>query len=231
MRKGSHCSEETRAKLSLLKKGTPLSEEHHRHVAAANRKRLLGTHFSEEHKKKLSEALVGKKRCVSEEGRRRMLLAHLGTHHTTSDETRAKLRKPKSAEMRAKLSAAHLGTHHTTSEEARRHLSEAQKRVGNQPPHYTGEHHYKWRGGKLPDYVSHWPTISRQELAAAEGICCWPGCTKKAMGTHHIDGNKQNNRRGNLLPLCDSHHAFCDGKKRDLLQLECMEIQRLRGLL
>ena len=53
-------SEETRARLSDVKRGKHFSEEHRAKIGAANAISNRGKHFSEEHKANLSAALRGK---------------------------------------------------------------------------------------------------------------------------------------------------------------------------
>ena len=53
---GCKCSEETRLKMSEVKKGKHLSEEHKRKISNTQK----GKHLSEEHKRKLSESMKGK---------------------------------------------------------------------------------------------------------------------------------------------------------------------------
>lgn len=78
-------SEETRKKLSEVRKGKPKSEEHKRKISEAKK----GKPKSEEHKRKLSESHKGKK--LSEETKRKMSESQKG--------------KPKSEEHKRKLGA------------------------------------------------------------------------------------------------------------------------------
>ena len=104
-RKGKKLSEETRRKLSEAAKGKKHSEEtkkkmseSHKNISDETRKKMslatsgknnpmygkpgtnLGKKFSEEHKKRISEAKKGKK--LSEETRRKLSLAHKGKQPT-----------------------------------------------------------------------------------------------------------------------------------------------------
>jgi hypothetical protein len=224
MKKGSHHSEETLAQMSGSHKDNNPSEE----TLVKLRKPK-----SEDHKRKISVARLGMKFSV--ETRRKMREHHCGGRvagFTVSEETKAKHRKPRSEETKAKL----RGRHH--SEETRAKMSKSHKGMKYSKERNkkisaaeTGEKHWNWHGGSTCNYTPDWSSISKREIKLAEGICCWPGCVRTATGSHHINGNPQDNRRANLLPLCDTHHNPCSGRKRDLLQLECMEIQRLRGIL
>ena len=120
VRLGTNRSDETKLKLSLLKKGKPsnrlgatLSEETKRKLRLAN----LGKKLSEETKAKLSAA--GKGRVMSAESKAKISSANKGkfsyrkglTGFVTSDETKEKLRqinkgKTLSDETKAKMSLA-----------------------------------------------------------------------------------------------------------------------------
>jgi len=76
-------SEERKRRISLAKKGVPVSEEHKRKIAEAHKGKLA----SEETKKKMSVAHLGK--IFTEETKNNMSLAQLGKHHT--EETKKKL--------------------------------------------------------------------------------------------------------------------------------------------
>ena len=86
----------------------------------------VGTHHTEEHKKKLSAALKGIPR--SEDTRKKMSVAHKGTHF--SEEHKKKLSAVHnglhhSEEVKQKMSEVHNGLHH--SEEAKQKMSEVHK--------------------------------------------------------------------------------------------------------
>lgn len=75
MRKGSHHSQETKQKMSEVKRGTHASEETRKKMSAVHKgnKSTLGKHPSEETRKRMSEAQKG--RIISEETRKRMSTA------------------------------------------------------------------------------------------------------------------------------------------------------------
>ena len=92
--------------------GKHFSEETKKKLSEANKGEknpMYGKHFSEEHKKKLSEANKG--RHHSEESKKKMSEAHKGKHH--------------SEESKKKLSEANKGK--KLSEETKKKLSEARK--------------------------------------------------------------------------------------------------------
>lgn len=90
----------------------------------------IGTHLSDEIKRKISNAKKGKPGAPrSEETRKKMSESRKGRQF--SEETRRKISEAKkgkhlSEETKCKLSGAHKGKHHL--EETRRRMSEAQKR-------------------------------------------------------------------------------------------------------
>ena len=73
-------SEETRRKLSIIRKGRKLSQETKDKISKANKGKIgnnLGKHFSEEHRRKMSKALKGKPsgmlgKCHSEATKKKM---------------------------------------------------------------------------------------------------------------------------------------------------------------
>jgi G:T-mismatch repair DNA endonuclease (very short patch repair protein) len=137
-----HHTEEAKRKISASKVGKrrpPLSAEHRQKLREANLGRKI--HFTEEHKRKLSDAL---KRRWSEdtnfiirctEGRRGQLSPWWGKHHTPETKSRISeaLRgcvgsmtgRRHTPETRAKIGAAQVGRH--PSPETRRKMSENQR--------------------------------------------------------------------------------------------------------
>lgn len=78
----------------------PMSEEHRRKISEAKtgeNNPMYGRHFSEEQKKKMSEALKG--RILSEETKKMISKARVGKHH--SEETRKKLSKANKGKINA----------------------------------------------------------------------------------------------------------------------------------
>lgn len=104
--------------------------------------------FTEEHKKRISEALKGRKRIFSKEWIDKIRLSSTGRKH--SDDTKNKISmalkgKPKSNEHKRKLSeysgekASWFGRKHTNEE--RQKISEGQPKK---------ENHHNWNGGITP---------------------------------------------------------------------------------
>lgn len=112
MRKGTHFSEETLAKLRAARKGRRYSAETRAKLSLAliGNKRMLGKHLSAEHKEKLIVAFTGRK--FSPETLAKMSASAKG--RKLSPETRAKLSavkkgRPKTEEHRAKIGASNKG--------------------------------------------------------------------------------------------------------------------------
>ena len=102
----------------LHNKGKPRSEETKKKLSEALKGRKRGSH-SDETKKKISEANKGKKR--TSEQKKKMSEAHKGQIAWN----KGKKTRPHSEETRKKMSEAHKGYSH--SEETKRKLSEAHK--------------------------------------------------------------------------------------------------------
>jgi hypothetical protein len=170
--------------------------------------RQAGFHHSEEAKIKMRTAKLGKK--MSKEFCIHNAISHTGLRQSSETIQKRILKttgKKRTVEARQKMSSSGRGKH-------------------------SGESNGQWRGGCTGNYTKDWPIISKREIAIVEGVCCWPGCVTKATVTHHINGNKQENRRVNLLPLCKQHHGRGSSKRHLVrFELECLEIQRLRGIL
>lgn len=117
------CSQETRDKMSAIRKGVPKSKEHSDKVGAAQKGKIV----SQEIRDKMSEASKGKKH--SDETLAKMSAAHKGK--VFSKETRDRLSKAHmgkvfSKESREKMSKSQTGT--KRSQEVKDRMSEAQRR-------------------------------------------------------------------------------------------------------
>lgn len=134
---------ETRRKLSLAGKGRRFTEEHRRKMSEAQKgekNHMFGKHPSEETRKKMSEARSGEKNHM------------FGKHH--SEETRKKLSeatkgKHLSEETRKKMSEAHKGKR--LSEEHRKKISKSRK--GEKHPMF-GKHHTDESRKKISESLS-----------------------------------------------------------------------------
>jgi len=99
---GIRRSEETKIKLSKLHKGRKLSEKRCKQIGLIN----LGKHFTEEHKRKISESLKGNKNCLnnhhSKETRKKLSELHKGKNNYWYG-------KHLPEEIRQKMSESHKG--------------------------------------------------------------------------------------------------------------------------
>lgn len=85
-----------------------------------------------------------------------------------------------------------------------------------------GEKHPNWQGGKSFEiYPQEFNNSLREEIREGWGrICQYPGCgkTEKACGrkltVHHIDYNKKNCNKDNLIPLCVGHNSKVNKNKK-----------------
>lgn len=85
-----------------------------------------------------------------------------------------------------------------------------------------GTKNVRWNGGySRKDYPKEWNSILRTEIRNRDNhICKYPNCdyddTKRKMklDVHHIDGNKRNCQKKNLISLCHSHHSKVEQSPR-----------------
>ncbi len=117
---GRKIPKETRLKMNKDKIGVPRSEETKRKISKANKGQVpfsKGGHLSEEHRKKIGNALKGNKNKIgykiSEETKQKLSKAHKGKHL--------------SREHRKKISDAQKGR--KLSEETKRKMSETHKKL------------------------------------------------------------------------------------------------------
>lgn len=167
---------------------------------------FYGKHFSEESKRKLSEAHTGKRHT----DKTRQLLskknkgknnAFYGKKHTEEARSRISIaqknRPPASIETRKKISEAQKGK--IISEEQRQKIS-----VAN-----SGEGHPNWRGGiSCEPYCQVWSDKEYKESIKQRDkyMCQNPYCSKQdnIICIHHIDYDKKNCVPGNLITVCRS---------------------------
>lgn len=222
--KGKPLSEEHKRKLSEAQKGKHLSEEHKRKISESRKgekHHYYGKHLSKEHRRKLSEANKGNKswnkgQPQSEETKRKLSEAQkgekgfwYGKHH--------------SEETKQKLSDALKGENHPLygkplSEEHRRKLSETRKGENNPMYGRTGENSSNWRGGKSfepysPEFNEHLKREIRKRDNHSCQLCDMTGEESlekydRVLSVHHIDGDKKNSDKKNLVTLC----SICNTK-------------------
>ena len=176
-----------------------------------------GRKRSEEFKKNLSEKLSGKKnpfygRKHSEETKKKLSESNKGSYIDKYGEERAQL-------IKAKLSDAQTGTRNgfygkKHSEESKELISRNHADVsGSNNPMYrngqkiTGEKNGSWKGGvSYIERPKEWNDELKTTIRKRDGFSC-ALCQKNGYDVHHIDYNKFNNCKANLITLCRSCHA------------------------
>lgn len=82
-----------------------------------------------------------------------------------------------------------------------------------------GDRHWKWRGHpRYMGYPREWSKELRESIRNRdERKCRFPNCTysdvnhSKKLHVHHINGDKSNCRKLNLISLCNKHHMYIEG--------------------
>lgn len=165
-------SEEVGKKISLAKKGKSLSMNH---------------------RKKISEGLIGYK--ASEEAKKNISLARLKRKeklgYINSPETREKISRSCSGKPRKAL-----------SEEHKKNIGLGQFREKN----------HAWLGGKsFEPYGLEFDETLRKKIRVRDNFRCQE-CFRhqselpRKLAVHHIDFNKKNNNENNLISLCVNCH-------------------------
>jgi 5-methylcytosine-specific restriction endonuclease McrA len=175
--------------------------------------------FSIEHRKHLSEALIGNK--PSDESKRKNKEWHTG--RVLSQETKDKMSKiakergfgkwmvgkKATNEQKEKMRLSMLGKNRgKKSEETKKKIS-ISKRNSDKTP--RGEKAYQWQGGKsfIP-YSLDWTDTLKRSIRERDRYTCQI-CNKpqgdEAHDVHHIDYNKLNCNPKNLITLCRQCHA------------------------
>ena len=194
-------TDETRAKMSAVRKGRPVSQEQREKISRANK----GHATSDNVRQAVADA--NRRRVISEETRFKMSAAHVGKDYLSaegrqrlSDKHRGKII---SAETRAKLSRALTG---------RKISADVQAKINAALP--RGINHPRWRGGVDRRYVPGWNEI-RVLVRERDGYKCLL-CgrvfefMKRGADVHHTDKNRYNNELWNLISLCTKCHRPCD---------------------
>ena len=173
----------------MAKKGPPkgvvFSLEHRAHLSAAQ----IGRKFSAESRAKMSRSQKRRFAAMSPEVRRQIALAN---------------RRPVTKETRAKISTAGRGR--ICSEETKRRIALA-KRGANNP---------NWNGGtsRYPYPPSFTDSVRNQIRDRDKFRCQLCGITqaesltmcKMKLHVHHIDYDKDNGEKSNLISLCPQCH-------------------------
>jgi len=169
-------------------------------------------------------------RACSPETRKRIRESNLGWHH--SDAAKQRIR-----EARLGRPSGMLGKHHSV--EARRRVSEANRRrrycVGWHHSDETkkkmsdalcGERGPLWQGGRsFEPYSVEWTTALRRSVRERDRDTCqlcgvvWS--SGKKFPVHHIDYNKKNCGRENLITLCSRCHREVHAISQDRWMVRC----------
>ena len=191
--KGKHLSEETRKKLSLANIGklSPFKGQHH---SAESKRKLSLNHKGKPSKNKGKKILKisenNKKRWADPEFKKRV-------SKSISNATKGRVL---SAETRKKISVSNTGKH-VHSDKWKKVLSEK----------WSKEKNPAWKGGvsfekygpeftkKLKDY------IIKRDIFTCQ-ICNTP-YQRSDLAVHHIDYNKKNNNKNNLVCVCNTCHS------------------------
>lgn len=192
----AHLSE-TKLKMSLAAKARGFTEQHRQKITESLRGRCL----SEEHKEKISLRLQGNQ-------------YRLGIPH--SEETRFKLsqkhRKHNSLEQNRAIAEANRNRIY--SFETKQKISEARKRYLANP-----ENHPNWQGGiAMHPYPCRFNKLLKEDIRKRDNyqcqLCSVPQmeCLSK-LHVHHIDYNKANLERQNLISLCNSCNTKVNYKR------------------
>lgn len=173
-----------RDKLGRFVKGCKMPEDMKK-KSSNGRKGILsllkGKRLSEEHKRKISITMIGRKR--PKEFCERLREVNLGKKH--SDETKKK------------LSELQKGLHRNRDTEFKKGQT-------------VGSKNYNWRGGKsFEKYSINWTKTLKRSIRERDNFTCQK-CGKeqknKLFSVHHIDYNKKNCNPENLITLCRSCH-------------------------
>lgn len=123
----------------------------------------------------------------------RMSAAMMG--HQLSDETKEK------------ISEAHRGK--VISDAQKENMSIALQRrwaEGQFDNVHVGEHHRLWRGGNTGEYPNEFYRM-RKKVLRRDGSKCRICGNREKIHVHHIDRDKKNNDKTNLISVCASCHA------------------------
>lgn len=164
----------------------------------------------------------------TEEARRSLSERSIGNTYSTGTVFSRKVRrrwsvvrtgKVASLETRQRMSVSRLGSRHTL---------EVRAKIGK-----GGDLHWNWQGGVSHDpYPKEFNRYLRRSIRERDGHQCQnPECffLGERLDVHHIDYNKKNSLRSNLITLCRSCHTKSNGA-RVYWKLYYSEIQIQRGV-
>ncbi len=183
--KGFKHSEETKKKIGLAQIGRKSPMEGKRHT--------------EEAKKKISMRIKGKKH--TEETKRKIGFAQKGSKHHMYGKTHTK-------EAKLKLSKAFKGR--TSPMKGRKFTDKHRKKLSLS---HRGEKSSLWKGGiSSSPYGKEFTLLLKEAIRYRDGYTCVV-CSNIAKNVHHIDYDKQNNTKINLVVLCRNCHALTNNNR------------------
>jgi hypothetical protein len=203
--------------------------------------------FTEDHRKKISQALKGRHQSVNTEfkkGRKPTSVWNKGI--PMNDEVKLKLSeslkgrqvwskgKKFSIEYRKKLSDSHKGKKLSEEQKRKIGLKSKGKTPWNKGKKHSfetkekirlavsGEKSSAWRGGisKLP-YSQDWTKTLKRSIRERDNyVCkiCGDIQTEEAFSVHHIDYDKHNCSPKNLITLCRSCHAKTNHNRENWIE-------------
>jgi len=207
--------QEWKIKLSNAHKGRKLSEEHKRKISEGNKIRYikypelrgrvgrrsvgntyaLGNKLTKKQKRKISERMKIDNPMWKLEARKKI--------------SEIKKGKPRSEETKRKLKEANLGK--KLSEETKRKISDAG--MGKKNP--------SWQGGiSFEPYGSEFNKALKKKIRQRDNYGCQEcNYSEEQLGyrltCHHIDYDKRNNKKNNLISLCKNCHGQTNFKRND----------------
>jgi hypothetical protein len=234
MGKNWNWSQESKAKFSETCKNRRLSKETKAKIGSSvkgEHNPFYGKHHTEETKERIRLDHIGKFKGESnpnfsnywtEEQKLRMSINHkskeisvdtsnpfYGHHHTEEFKKRKRLEilgTKLSEETKSKISQSLKGTHtEPKSEEHKRKISESRKGK------YAGKNHPRWRGGASNEsYPYEFNHDLKEEIRKRDEYqcqLCYVSQNGNRLDIHHIDYNKDNLDKFNLISLCHSCHC------------------------
>jgi hypothetical protein len=212
MRKGSHLTEEHKAKLRF--KRTDEQKLHCSQAKMGNKYRLGCKNSAESNRK---NSMAHKKGVYA--GKKN---GFYGKHHTQENNEinrQAHLGRKHSEETRRKMSLWHK---QNSNWKGRRHTEESKQK---QSLVKMGENNPVWKNGaSFAPYSLEWRRSLKNKIRQRDNnICqlCMVNIDELGVGwaTHHIDYNKDNCEENNLILLCKKCHGKTNHTHRDLWML------------
>lgn len=224
---GRKHTEATKNKISKAHKGQKLSEEHKKKLSKALEKRYIEhPEIKEQIAKKLKGNTHGFKKgcvpwCAGTKGLCKPNSGSFKKGQKFSEKTKAKMSKAKkgrkvSEKTKEKIRQANIGKIRPEisgeNSPAKRPEVREKLRLAN-----IGSKNPQWRGGLTQDpYGIKFNKELKSQIKKRDNYTCQEcGCIKKFLCVHHVDYDKQNNDRNNLISLCRSCHSKTNFKRKD----------------